>query len=510
MASRKAPIAKRADLPPLAVTYTRASSREQATEGQTIEQQAEACMRYLQPLGAVLAGTYNDLQTGRDNHRHQYQEMLTHLRSLPRDRRIILVIWRVNRLGRNALEMLRCRDELQQLGVTIHSVCDGGETSNLLWNVLASIAEVESDTIGSNVTAAFARVRSNGWWRPGRVPWGYRSRPATPEEHARQAPNLVLEANPVTVPYVRELFRMVAAGATFRAAARWVAGLPPEYNDGHTWHHPTVRRALQAPVYIAQQPDGAPANWQPLIDPATWQIVQDRLANAQVLPHQASQKYLLTGMLRCGRDNCGLRMSGNANRSPRRQARYVCHGSRGGSCNFGTVAATVDQLADALIVPLAQQAEAIFKAELARPQLAPTDTRSAQLAVHEQIRDHCRTEIAEMLSLLARKVVTPEHYQLAVGVAQRKLDEALRAIATLHATPDSRLPALDVLIAQARTWPAVLRALDLQTKRDLFSRLVETLTLTPDRAHLVPHWTPLGLYLAQLAGSEPPTISPPG
>src|SRR6185295_4686943 len=70
-----------------------------------------------------------------------------------------------------------------------------------------------------------------------------------------------------------------------------------------------TRRLLSCLTYAGRTPGGAPARWPALVDAATWDRVQARLANHRRQPHQASGRYLLTGLLRCHR--CGGRMYGS-------------------------------------------------------------------------------------------------------------------------------------------------------------------------------------------------------
>ena len=131
-----------------------------------------------------------------------------------------MVVAALDRFGRAILERVRSREELKGLGVPTHSVREGGEVSDLVANVLASVAQEEVRRLGERVSASWQHTTGLGWFMVGRAPWGYRSRPATAQERAEGAPHSVLEQDPVTAPYVVETFeratrqsvRSVAAG----------------------------------------------------------------------------------------------------------------------------------------------------------------------------------------------------------------------------------------------------------------------------------------------------------
>jgi len=128
---------------------------------------------------------------------------------------------RLDRLGRRVLERVRCREELKKLGVPTHSVADGGEVSDFVANIIATVAEEEVRILGERVSDAHRHIAASGWWSPGLCPWGYVLRPAMDAERATGAPRVVLEPDPATAPYVRKMFERVASGEPIRSVARW-------------------------------------------------------------------------------------------------------------------------------------------------------------------------------------------------------------------------------------------------------------------------------------------------
>src|SRR5207248_1969347 len=81
--------------------------------------------------------------------RPQYQALLADVRRLRANgMQLAVVVAALDRFGRKLLERVRCREELKALGVPTHSVRDGGEVSDLVANVLASVAEEEVRRLG--------------------------------------------------------------------------------------------------------------------------------------------------------------------------------------------------------------------------------------------------------------------------------------------------------------------------------------------------------------------------
>src|SRR5262249_50141038 len=134
----------------------------------------------------------------------------------------------------------------------------------------------------------------------------------------------------IAEPYVRDVFTRIAEGASLRSVARWVASLPAEIRGGRQLYARQIRWMLESATYIGRvapddgdtSPGGLlsqpPARWPALADDATWRAARARVASHRSLPHQASGRYLLTGLLRCPR--CGTRMGGVAR--PERGVRY--------------------------------------------------------------------------------------------------------------------------------------------------------------------------------------------
>ena len=93
--------------------YTRVS-----TIGQTLEQQTEA-------LNAAGAGRiFHDVMSGTRDDRPGFAECLRYLREGD-----TLIVWRLDRLGRNMRSIINTLHELTQCRVTVRSLHDGVDTS---------------------------------------------------------------------------------------------------------------------------------------------------------------------------------------------------------------------------------------------------------------------------------------------------------------------------------------------------------------------------------------------
>ncbi len=151
-----------------ALVYTRVSSEEQARDGVSLDAQLAECRRYAAQRGWVLGPEFQDVLSGKRDDRPAYLAMLAEARRLrAAGQPVSVVVFRLDRLGRRILERVRCREELKGLGVPVHSVREGGEVSDLVANILASVAEEESRALGERVAASIRHIADRGLVLPG-------------------------------------------------------------------------------------------------------------------------------------------------------------------------------------------------------------------------------------------------------------------------------------------------------------------------------------------------------
>lgn len=77
-----------------------------------------------------------------------------------------VVVWRVDRLGRSLVDVLKTVNVLRERGVHVRSISDGIDpttsTGRLMLNMLATLAEYERELIIERVNAGIAAARQNG------------------------------------------------------------------------------------------------------------------------------------------------------------------------------------------------------------------------------------------------------------------------------------------------------------------------------------------------------------
>jgi hypothetical protein len=302
----------------------------------------------------------------------------------------------------------------------------------------------------------------------GKVPWFYRSRPATPEERSHGAPTTVLEVDPLHATWVQEAFRRAADGASLQAVYQWIRALPHEARGGRAMPYQAVRKVLTSPIYVGRPHRGdadvlarPPARWPALVDDATWRQVRERVAQHRQVPRQASRRYLLADFLRCR--PCGERMHGHQRLGV---AKYRCTAARNGAeagkraCYAELSGDQIDETVLAEVLPVIEKAvSSLPELRQAREQAwaALRQPATLQDQLQERQRQHllreveqARTGLTKAAVLFADGDIDKPKYELLRDKARVDLYAATEALGHRQVVePSVRLPPLETVLAAA-------------------------------------------------------------
>jgi DNA invertase Pin-like site-specific DNA recombinase len=142
-----------------AAVYLRVS-----TDRQDCENQNPDLERYIEARGWTLGKRYTDSGiSGATERRPALDELVKDAR---RRRFDVLVVWRLDRLGRNLRHLVLLVDELTALGIAFVTLAEGIDATTpagkLQLHILAAIAEFERARVGERVRAAHQRARAAG------------------------------------------------------------------------------------------------------------------------------------------------------------------------------------------------------------------------------------------------------------------------------------------------------------------------------------------------------------
>jgi DNA invertase Pin-like site-specific DNA recombinase len=140
---------------PAVQTGTRVGYTRVSTVAQTLDQQNEAL------AGAGVTKTFSDTMSGARDDRPGLAALLDYVREGD-----TVVVWKLDRLGRNMIHILQTVQDLTDRGITLVSVTDGIDSSTpagrMMIGVLGSLAEYERELIKERTALKRAACRANG------------------------------------------------------------------------------------------------------------------------------------------------------------------------------------------------------------------------------------------------------------------------------------------------------------------------------------------------------------
>jgi DNA invertase Pin-like site-specific DNA recombinase len=138
--------------------YARVSTHEQEPENQLQE-----LRRYAEARGWTVVEYIDRGVSGSKDRRRALDRLLADAR---RRRFDVLVVWRLDRLGRNLKHLVTLLEDVQAIGIAFVSLGEGIDcttaSGRLQLHVLAALAEFERARIAERVRAGLARVRASG------------------------------------------------------------------------------------------------------------------------------------------------------------------------------------------------------------------------------------------------------------------------------------------------------------------------------------------------------------
>lgn len=304
-----------------ALIITRLSHLTDATTSP--ERQLDVCRRFCADRGWTVAGVAEDLDVSASTSSPFDRPALAPWLDRPGEYDVI-VFWRVDRLVRRVTHLSRMIEWSQQHDVNLVSATESHfDLTTSIGQVIAYMvgifAQMESEAISTRTRQAFAYNRDAGRWTGGVPPFGYR--PVEDGEHWR------LEPDPEQAPLVRGIAARLLDGEPITRVVRDLnaRGVPtPTGREGARWTVFRLRESLTSPrmlgqvvtrdrtgankrgkvtygdPYVLLDSDARPVQRaQPLLDPATFERLRDRLSGAATRQQQNSQALLLR-VVYCG------------------------------------------------------------------------------------------------------------------------------------------------------------------------------------------------------------------
>lgn len=217
-----------------AVGYTRISTETQE-KNTSLETQKAAIAQYCEASGIECVRIYQDIGSGSDTeNRPEYKAMLKAVKSKSIDSVVAL---RLDRVGRNTIEILRlldtlktrsCALELIELPINCHS-----PVGRLIVTILAAVAELERYLILERTTTGRRLKDNKGGYAFGAPQFGW-----IPRE-GELIPEMIEQE---IINYIRKWNR---AGWSLREMAKRLTSLKMPTKRGGNWHPSIISKILK-------------------------------------------------------------------------------------------------------------------------------------------------------------------------------------------------------------------------------------------------------------------------
>jgi len=150
----------------LTVGYVRVSTEEQATDGFSIEGQADKLRSYadLHDLGPLTL-VADPGCSGKNMARPGLQQLLT---MIEHGHVAHVLVWRLDRLSRDLGDLIVLAERCQRAGVNLHSFMEkldlSSATGRMFFHILGSFAQFYREQLGENVRLGMERAVREGRW----------------------------------------------------------------------------------------------------------------------------------------------------------------------------------------------------------------------------------------------------------------------------------------------------------------------------------------------------------
>ena len=406
-----------------AAIYARIS-RDASGEGLGVERQLSDCRKIAEQRGWIVAEEYvdNDISAFGGKIRPAYERMLEDISAGQRD---AVIVYNSDRLHRRPIEFeqfsLICEAAGLSLVAAVTGDLDmGNDDGMFLARILSAAAAKESARKSARLKRKALETAELGKPNGGRRPFGY-----TQDQ---------LEVVESEAAVIRAMAERYLAGESLGSLTVWLQEneVPTVY--GGEWHTSTIRQTLKNPrIAGLRQHNGevvGSAVWPAIISPEQHRQLVSMFERKTSSSRRAPRKYLLSGLLRCGK--CGGKLFSSARPAGRR---YVCmsgpdHGGCGGI--FVSAPPVEELIAEAVLYRLDSPAMAD-----ALEGRAVADDRHAALSVELQSD---QAQMDELSGLWGRKEISLQEWKAAREPIEDRIFKTKRQLDQL--TGDNSLTGL--------------------------------------------------------------------
>lgn len=231
-----------------ALGYVRVSTSEQADSGLSLSAQRERIEAYARLRGLDLVGVVEDAGVSAGKPLATRPGGAELLKRTRKGEAAAVIVAKLDRAFRDASDCLTTTRTWDRRGVAFHVLDLGGaalDTSGAMGraflSVAAAFAELERNLVSERTAAAMARLRAEGRYCGGVVPFGYRL----------AGDGVTVEADPAEQEAVEIICELEARGLSRREIARRLNGAGVKTKQGADWTAVQVGRVVRRGMEVA-------------------------------------------------------------------------------------------------------------------------------------------------------------------------------------------------------------------------------------------------------------------
>lgn len=276
-------------------------SQDRTGEELGVKRQLQDCRAEAERRGWHVSEEYvdDDVSAYSGKKRPAYERMLL---DLAEGRRDGVIVWHMDRLHRRPIELERFVDTCTRAGVrdvvTLSGDIDLAKGDGLLMaRLLSAVAANESDSKRRRGQRKALEIAQSGQPHMG-----------GPRAFGFQVDKVTHHSGEAAV--IRDLAARALAGETLISMATWLQDNDVRTVGGKEWRTNTVRTLLTNPrIWGKRVHQGqiiGPATWDPIITSDQGERLQRLLLDPARRTNRSARRYLLTGLLICGK--CGTKL----------------------------------------------------------------------------------------------------------------------------------------------------------------------------------------------------------
>lgn len=430
----------------------------------------------------------------------------------------VIVVYKLNRIFRNAYESQKYRKLFKKHGVKLMSVTqqidDETSAGRLMTNVLSDIDQYQSETISDHVKSSMREMARQGYFTGGTVPFGYTLEILENGKKTRK--KYIPDENEKTV--VQKIFELYADNYSLRYLQQYLTENGFKTRQDKQFGITTIARMLGNDFYIGTlrystqgYEDIVVENAvTPIIDADLWRRVQERKnANKQIAPRKRKRLYALTGKIYCG--ICGNHFFGMQSGSKQKgkyyaYRYYVCAKRKNyQACECDRIRkdyienAVLQEikkrvLNDDAIKQLATDITALCKD-------TPTEI-SNEIKRLLKLKKTLEKDIDELLDMRLAKEITPERFKQKSAVKEVELLEVKNHLYALEERQKNSITA-ERVEEYLRSMLQHAESTDDEILKNLFDNFVEKIVIDNERVDVTLIVRPFGRVAYKKTSGHP-------